>query len=304
MSLPFFNEPGRRVLRLRRAARVTTLLLLVAPSTSRADSLLPLQTETARPLASGQVELILGTTYFRNQRFPAFTPPGVIRSQDLVRGPELGFRAGAGGWAEVQGSFDFIYLNERTIDGSHDEYGNGDFRLFTKLRLLSETARWPGVGLRFGTKLPNASRQDRLGTDEFDFDAEALLSRDFGPLAVHANLGIAILGNPGPVLGDENRSSSGQDDLFVYAVGMFSRSVPFSARSPWAVRLGAEATGATGSRFDNDRHVARGGARLERGPLALYAGASVGLVTASEDYGLSGGLIYSFALERLAGLVE
>jgi hypothetical protein len=265
---------------------------------------LPLETEAARLLPSGEVELILGVSYLRDQRFPAFTPAGFIRSQDLVRVPELGFRVGAGGWAEIQAAFDFIYLNESTADGSPTEYGNGDLRLSTKVRLLSEAERRPAVGLRFGTKLPNASKQKQLGTDETDFGAEALLSKDFGPLAGHVNLGLAILGNPGPVPGAENRDSSGQDDLFVYAVALSSRAFPLASQSRWGIRLGLEATGATGSRFDNDRDAARLGARLERGPLVLYAGASMGLVTASENYGVRGGLVYSFALERLAGLVE
>lgn len=294
----------RRGVRLSALALLAGLSLAVLPSLAEAASLLPLETEAAAPLPSGQVEVILGSDYFRSQRFPAFTPKGFIRSQDLVRVPELGFRIGAGGWAEIQAAFDFIYLDETTNDGSDTEYGNGDLRLFTKVRLLGERTRLPALGLRFGTKLPNASAEKRLGTDETDFGAEVLISKDFGPVAAHVNLGLAILGNPGPVPGAEDRSSSGQDDLFVYSVGLFSKAFPLASRSRWSIRLGAEATGAAGSRFGNDRDAARLGARLERGPLALYAGASLGLVTASENYGVRGGLIYSFALERLAGLVD
>src|SRR3990172_3297097 len=115
----------RRGHRLCSAALIAGLLSALAPARTEAASLLPLQTQTAGLLPSGRVELVLGTSYFRNQRFPAFTPPGVIRSQDLVRVPEMGFRIGAGSWAEVQADFDFIYLDEKTFDGSRTEFGNG-----------------------------------------------------------------------------------------------------------------------------------------------------------------------------------
>jgi hypothetical protein len=277
-------------------------LFLLAPA-AIAASLLPLQSETAAPLPSGTVEAVLGVSYFDNQRFPLFTPHSFIRNQDRVSVPEIAFRVGAGDWVEIQAAYELIYLDESTQDGSDSTYGSGDARLHAKARLLQESERLPGLGVRFGTKLPNAAKDDRLGTDEIDFGIEALASKDFGPLESHLNLGILLLDNPGPVAGAPNRDSDGQDDLFTYSVALASR--PLGAASPaFSLRLLAEVAGYAGSRssFDNDRASLALGMQLRRGGFTLYSGASLGLVTASEDYAIRLGVIYAFELARLAGL--
>lgn len=281
-------------------------LLLSCTPAADASSLLPLRSESAAPLPSGTLEAVLGVSYFNNQRFPLFTPAGYIRNQDRVSVPEISFRIGAGGWVEIQAAYELIYLNESTQDGSDSKYGSGDARLHTKVRVLREGEYRPAVGLRFGTKLPNANRDDRLGTDETDFGIEALASKDFGPLESHVNLGILLLDNPGPVPGAPNRSSDGQDDLFTYSVALASH--PLGADSPQAfsLRFLAEVGGFAGSRssFDNDRTSLALGMQLRRGGFTLYSGVSAGLVTASENYGLRLGVIYSFELARLAGRAE
>ena len=52
------------------------------------------------------------------------------------------------------------------------------------------------------------------------------------------------------------------------------------------------------SRFDNERASARLGVQLQRGNLTAYSGASVGLITASEDFGVMLGVVYEFDLAR------
>ena len=166
-----------------------------APSQLDAEWLLPLNTETASTLPSGTAEVQLGMSYFSDGRFPPFTAKGALRSQDVITGPEFGLRVAVGSWAEVQATYEFIYLNEKTTVGvTNKEYGGGDLRLFAKFRVLKETEWRPVLGFRFGTKLPNASREKRLGTDETDFFIELLGSKDFGLVSTHLNLGLGILG--------------------------------------------------------------------------------------------------------------
>jgi hypothetical protein len=205
---------------------------------------------------------------------------------------------------EIQAAYELLYLRESTEDGSDSKYGSGDARLYAKVRLLREGQRWPGLGIRFGTKLPNGNKDDRLGTDEIDFGIEALASKDFGPLESHVNLGILLLDNPGPVAGAPNRDSDGQDDLFTYSVAVASR--PLGADSPdaFSLRLLAEVAGFAGSRFDNDRTNLALGTQLRRGGFTLYSGVSAGLVTASENFGLRLGAVYAFDLSRLGALVD
>ena len=68
--------------------------------------------------------------------------------------------------------------------------------------------------------------------------------------------------------------------------------------------LSARSRGQTGSRFDNDASALRVGTQVTHGGFTLYAGASAGLSGAAEDYGVMGGVLYAFEVERLAALFD
>src|SRR6266446_6205483 len=113
--------------------------LIHSAQPASASSLLPLTTERAEVLPSGAAEATLGVAYFKNLRFPPFTPPGALRSQTLVDVPQLGLRVGAGGWAEIQASYETIYLDEQAANGQTNwQFGSGDMRLFTKIWIARE----------------------------------------------------------------------------------------------------------------------------------------------------------------------
>jgi hypothetical protein len=284
----------------RLAVRLATVSLLLGGASARAEWLAPLTLETAATIPSGQIDFALGASYFHNRRFPAFTPPGFIHWQDLTAVPELGVRAAIGNMVEIQASYEFLDLDENTVAGRNDTYGGGDARLFTKIYALRERKWIPAMGVRFGTKLPNASRTSGLGTDEFDFFLQWLGSKQIGPVDVHLNLGLALLGNPG----FDPQNSRGQDDLFTYAVGLVSPTFALDAASGVGIRFLTEVAGQTGSRFHNDGDAVRAGLQVAYGGFTLYAGASAGLDSAAEQYGVMGGVIYAFEVDRLAGLFE
>ncbi len=284
-----------------RGARVTVLLMIGFPLPVAAFSLLPLVTEEAQTLPSGTAEAGLGTAYLNDSRFPGFTPPGALSSQTVVQVPQFRFNMGAGGWAEIQASYETIYLNERTSNGQTNwEFGSGDMRIGTKFWFKRETERLPAIGLRFFTKLPNANRSARLGTDDTDFTADALLSKNVGPFAAHVNLGITLLGNSGPTIG-HSFNAGGQDDLFDYNVALVSPSLGKALAGATQLRIVGELTGWTGSHYDNERSALRVGIQLQRGPATLYLGTSVGLITGSEDFGANGGVVYRFEPGRWLG---
>jgi hypothetical protein len=272
---------------------VTSLCCLAA--VARAEWLAPLTVETAETLPSGQIDLALGASYFHNLRFPPFTPPGFILWQDLTAVPELALRAAVGSRVEIQASYEFLDLNEHTTAGLHSTYGGGDARLFTKIYAVREGTWIPGLGVRFGTKLPNASSTDRLGTNATDFFIQWLASKHIGDFSVHCNLGIALLDEP---------TGNGQDDLFTYAIGAVSPTLGAHAPGEWGVRFLADVAGTTGSRFNNDGTEIRGGLQVVYDGLTLYAGVGGGLSGAAEDYGFMGGVIYAFDVERLTSLFE
>ena len=259
------------------------------------SSLLPLTTEQADTLGSGLSEVSFGLRYADNERFPFFTEPGALRSQTKLELPTMGFRIGAGDFVEIQADYELIYLDETAANGKTNwQYGSGDAQLHTKVRVKREDDLWPALAVRFGTKLPDANRSDRLGTDDADFDISALGSKDLGPLSVHMNLGLLLLGNSGPFFNPNSFKAGGQDDIFTYRVAAVS--APFGEPSPEAAHLllMAEATGQGGTHYFNDRHSIRLGAQISRGAGAIYLGTSFGLVTASENVGVIAGFIYNF----------
>jgi len=265
------------------SARLSFLTLLVAVS-AHAAALSPLTAEEARTLPTGHAEIVFGTAYFDGLRFPLFRQAGAASRQSLLAVPQFGARIAAGDWAEIQATYELLRLEESVPGSRHvTRYGSGDARLFTKVMLLREQAAWPAVGLRFGTKLPNANRQSQLGTDEIDFGSEALLSKRLGPVAAHANLGLLLLGNPGP--------SRGQDDVFAYALAAASPPLLAAADHKIVLEWLGEFSGLAGSRFDNDRHAFRTGVQLHTAVVTVFAGFSVGLVAPSEDIGAAVGLV-------------
>lgn len=278
-----------------------TIVVVALPGASRAATLLPVSTEDALPISSGRTEVIVSAAYFDDQRFPNFTPKGAVDSQHLITGPQLGLRFGVADWAEIQASYEAIYVDERLTDGtSNSVYGSGDARLFTKVRLWREAGWRPSIGLRFGAKLPNADFADRLGTDETDFAIAVLASKDTGAGSVHANLGLALLGNPGPaVAGDTSFEAGGQDDVFTWAFAY--ASPPLAARDDLSATFVGEFAGVSGSHFDNDRVAFRGGMRLDHGSFGAFAGVSAGLDSGAEHFGVLAGVSYAFELSDVFG---
>jgi len=243
-------------------------------------------------LPSATVEAIVGISYLEGMRWPAFTPAGSLQRQSLLQAPQVGFRIGAGDWAEIQASFEMLYLDEKTSSGeTHRKFGNGDARLATKVHVGRERSLLPALGLHFGAKLPNANREDRLGTDDTDFWFTALASKDLGAFDVHANLGILLLGNSGSTLGN-SFNAGGQDDLFTYVLAATSKPLGGATEDGVGIRLLGEITGWSGSRYDNDRANGRLGIQIKHGSGTVYLGTSFGFVTGSENIGASLGYVY------------
>ncbi|MBI3784777.1 MAG: hypothetical protein HY270_15395 [Deltaproteobacteria bacterium] len=281
------------------AAATVVWLLLASTVPVRAvterSSLAPLTVERADTLGSGKAEFAFGFSYADDERFPFFTEPGSLRSQTRLQLPTVGLRIGAGDFVEIQAAYDLIYLDETAANGQTNwQYGGGDSRLHTKIKLKSEDDLWPGLAIRFGTKLPNANRHDRLGTDDTDFDLSAIASKDFGPVTTHVNLGILLLGNSGPFFNPNAFKAGGQDDLFTYRIAAVSAPLGSAGADAAHLQLMAELAGQGGTHYFNDRHSLRVGAQISRGNGAIYLGTSLGLVSASENVGVSAGFIYNF----------
>ncbi|MBX3028206.1 hypothetical protein KF840_25230 [bacterium] len=284
----------------RRLGCLVALGIILAGS-ARAEWLAPLATETAETIPAATAQIGIGFAYDNDGRYPGFTPPSEIKWQSLTTAPALALRIAPSDWVEIQLSYEFLNNDQRTVSlGKQNNYGGGDARLFTKVWAVRERTWIPALGVRFGTKLPNADAKDRLGTDETDFFIQLLGSKRFGDWAGHVNLGIALLGNPGFYGAD----SSGQDDLFTYDLALTSPYLGAQAEDRWGLRGLLEFAGSTGSRFDNDYNLVRAGPQVTIGGWTMFLGATGGIDGAAPTYGFSGGVFYSFELERLAALFD
>ena len=88
--------------------------------------------------------------------------------------------------------------NYQNLDYSGNSiHDYGDLVLATKFRFKKEGEKSPAMGFRVAVKLPNASTEKGLGTDETDVYGVFLLQKEFHGLTLAGNLGIAILGDPG-----------------------------------------------------------------------------------------------------------
>ena len=259
-----------------------------------AYSLLPLATEDPVPIPSGITQVSLGLTYTRNGTFPFFTPADSLDYQNLLEVPQLAIRVGAGDWVEILAIYELIYLDERMVNGdTTNNYGSGDARIFTKVRLLQEGQTLPAFSLRFGAKLPNANGEKHLGTDETDFAGEILASKQFGPVNLLTNFGLVLMGVP-PNASDD--TSEGQDDLVSYSVAAVWPWQDHAESDRIRLALLGEVAGLAGSRFGNDRAAIRIGLQGTQGAGTIYLGISTGLISESEQIGVNAGFTYTFDL--------
>src|SRR5688500_3327991 len=166
----------------RRRVGWLVLVALVAAAPAAAQQR-PLVTEDPEVIGAGLVLLEGGVDYSRDILFPASGLQG-----NLLRAPTLGVSLGISSIAELQidgGLYNRLAIthsgvgpaplaSQLDITGSstHDVE---DIVLATKIRVLTETASRPAFGVRFATKLPNASNESGLGLDTTDFHVQALV---------------------------------------------------------------------------------------------------------------------------------
>jgi hypothetical protein len=261
-------------------------LLFNLPVLAQAATLLPLSLQEARTLPNGKAEAILSVGYESGMWFPPFTKPGQFSDESLLSAPTIAFNIGLGSMVEVQASYELLLFDANELGVGHvSNYGSGDARLAAKIAAIDEEGWRPALGLRFGTKLPNANSSDFLGTDRIDWGGEILASKHLGPMDVHANVGLLLLDDPG--------TGGHQDDCFSYDVGTTSPDL-LELPDHFGVRLLGEIAGITGSRFDNDRSAVRGGFQIRGESLSLFGGVSAGLIRESENIGGLVGVVWTF----------
>lgn len=261
------------------------VVLLVPLSQAEAGRVFrrPMQTESAFTIDTGGVELGLGFFFGHDMRPVdiSLTPParGRSRDGDLWLLPAIGVAVGLAERVELQLDYDLRLFNPERGDS---EFGSGDVRAFTKIRLLDERKYSPALGLRLGFKIPSADDKKGLGTDEADVLISLLFTKKIGPLFANLNLGATILGDP-----NTNRS---QEDVFIWA---FSLVYPVSQRVTFlAEAFGHPATARPGA---NDFAEFRFGTSIRLTDFLSWDFAGITSIgPASPNWGATTGLTFYF----------
>lgn len=270
-------------------AILAALLVTAMPALAAAQQR-PLVTEDPEVVGPGQVLLELGVDQLWEQRYPATGLEGT-----LLRAPTFSISIGLG-IAELQidgALFQRLQIKKRfdaPLAGSLEFDGDrtssiDDTVIGTKIRLMSEAPGRPALGVRFATKLPNASNENGLGLDTTDFYASVLLAKTIQSMRIVGNAGLGILG-------DATRGDS-QDDVVTYGLSV--------AR---ALTQGSEVVGEINGRvrLDDDdlapgtqsSAIARGGLRFTKGPVRIDGALILGLLDDDPRFGVTAGLTWVF----------
>ena len=251
----------------------------------------PLLTEDPEPVGDGLVLLEAGV----DRTWSHIYPVSGLKGHQL-RFPRLGLSFGMGSQAEIQldaVSLSHLVISERfpaplahmvEVPGDTTR-GWDDAVIGAKVKLMSEGARRPAVGLRFATRLPNASNETGLGLDTMDFFQSLLVGKTVQSIRLVGNVGVGILSDP--TRGDR------QNDVLTYGISL--------AR---AITTASEIVGELHGRVSTRRGTpppgteSRGrmtfGLRYTRAAVRFDAGLFTGLTSLDPKIGLTTGVTWVF----------
>jgi hypothetical protein len=252
----------------------------------------PLVTEDPETIGSGNILFEGGF----DQQWEIFYPVSGLEG-DLLRVPVLGLSFGLSSIAELQidgGLYNRLHVTNRfsaplssMLDFTGDNTSDfEDITVATKIRVLSETPGRPALGVRFATKLPNASNENGIGTDTTDFYASLLAAKTVQSVRFVGNAGLGILSDP--TRGDR------QADVLAYGFSV--------AR---AIHQGVEVVSEINGRYQpNDdaaappgsdtRAAIRLGGRFTHRTIRIDGGIILGLTSRDPSFGLTAGVTWVF----------
>lgn len=265
-------------------------VMTLAPAPAAAQQR-PLTTEDPETVGEGRLLIEGGFDYGRGVDFPVSGLEG-----NLLRLPLLGISLGVGKIAEIQ--IDGGLRNRLGITGRNpgplahmlraDGTTTSDFEdvsIGAKTKLVPEGARRPSIGMRFSTRLPNASNESGLGNDTTDFVSTILVAKTVQSVRLVGNIGVAFLSDP--TRGDN------QNDVLVYGLS-FARALTAASEvvgevnGRWSTARGVPPAGT------ETRGQARFGARYTRGSLRWDAALIAGLTPIDPGVGVAAGFTWVF----------
>jgi hypothetical protein len=275
-----------------------SILLFLAVGRDAGAQQRPLTTEDPETIGAGRVLVEGGLDYLRDQVYPASGLTG-----NLLAAPMLGFSVGISSIAELQidgGLRNHLTITRRVnaplsdllvITGDTTSSVE-DMVIGTKIRLLSENLSRPGVGIRFATRLPNASLESGVGRDTTDFFASLLIGKTVQSVRIVGNGGLGILSDP-------TRRES-QNDVFVFGLS-FARAVTHGAEVVGEIAGHAALRGnvSTSPPGTGNSAVMRLGARYTRSAARIDGAVILGMTGRDPSVGFTAGVTWVFNAFRI-----
>jgi len=252
----------------------------------------PLITEDVDIIPPGSFRIEAGIDFVQKARFPVSGLTG-----DLTRAGVIGINIGLAPNVEVQiegVAKNFLSINSRgpsaiplsLTPGANSTDDFGDFTLWTKIKLRSETPHGPSIGFRFGVQLPNSNQARGIGVNQTNAYGQILVGKKFGQNArvnTFGNLGIGILTAPTGLFQ--------QNDVLTYGLaGIVRLNTQFS--------LAGEVNGRANTRPGNgplgteSQGEARLGLQIRASGLRFDFAGIKGLTTFSPRSGITVGVTY------------
>ncbi len=158
-------------MRLKTFGVVAVLATLFWPASPASAQQRPLITEDPETIGSGRLLFETGLDYESDAKYPLSGLTG-----NLLSVPTLGVSIGLSSIAELQldgGLYQRLSITDQQpaplsslLDFTGDHTTSvKDIILATKIRMLSEKGNRPSLGVRFATRLPNASNESGLGRE-------------------------------------------------------------------------------------------------------------------------------------------
>jgi hypothetical protein len=251
----------------------------------------PLVTEDPEPIGAGRVLLEGGLDLAHDYQNTVSGLKG-----NLLTLPTIGISVGLSSIAELQidgGLYNRLDITSRNPDAplaslltvtGDSTHNISNAVVATKIRMLAETASRPAFGIRFATKLPNASNEKGIELDTTDFSGTILVAKTVQSIRVVGNVGAGILTNP--------TSGIGQNDVLLYGLS-FARAVTQAAEVVGEVN-GRVSTRAEAFPGTESRGILKIGGRYTQGPARFDAGVFFGLTTIDPTIGFTVGFTYVF----------
>jgi hypothetical protein len=268
------------------------LVLLLACAAAAAAQQRPLLTEDVDIIPPGTMRIEAGIDFLQGAKFPVSGLTG-----DLTRVGVVGINFGIAPNVEFQiegVAQNVLSINSRgasaiplsVAPGANSTSDTGDFILWAKFKLRSETKHGPSLGFRFGVGLPNSNQGRGIGINQTNAYGSVLVGKKFGRdgrLNTFGNLGIAILTAPTELFS--------QNDVLTYgAAGIFRVNKQFSIAGEVNGRANTRPGG--GPKGTESQSEARLGMQVHASGLRFDFAAIKGLTSLTHNSGVTVGVTY------------